>query len=105
MLIMSDAVMFTLSARQHRLTAPRSPTTTGKVERFHGSLRRELLDDAVPFAGLAALDVWQQEYNTTRPHQSLSMASPAGRLRARGQRRQDLSPAAGRTSRPRPVLR
>ena len=27
----------------HRLTQPRSPTTTGKVERFHGSLRRELL--------------------------------------------------------------
>jgi transposase InsO family protein len=27
----------------HRLTAPRSPTTTGKIERFHGMLRRELL--------------------------------------------------------------
>jgi transposase InsO family protein len=29
----------------HRLTAPRTPTTTGKIERFHQSLRRELLDD------------------------------------------------------------
>ena len=38
----------------HRLTQPRHPTTTGKVERFHGSLRRELTDDAVPFADLAA---------------------------------------------------
>ena len=28
----------------HRLTAPRSPTTTGKIERFHGTLRREFLD-------------------------------------------------------------
>ncbi|MBD3138132.1 hypothetical protein IEI92_17945 [Microbispora bryophytorum] len=28
---------------------PRSPTTIGKVERFHQTLRRELLDDAVPF--------------------------------------------------------
>ena len=68
----------------HRLTAPRHPTTTGKVERFHGSLRRELLDDAVPFADLdtaqAAVDAWRQEYNTTRPHQSLSMASPAERF-------------------------
>lgn len=36
----------------HWLTEPRSPTTTGKVERFHQSLRRELLDDAVPFADL-----------------------------------------------------
>jgi transposase InsO family protein len=27
----------------HRLTAPRSPATTGKIERFHGTLRREFL--------------------------------------------------------------
>ena len=68
----------------HRLTPPRSPTTTGKIERFHGSLRRELLDDAVPFTDLAtaqaAVDAWRQHYNTTRPHQALSMASPAERF-------------------------
>src|SRR5438034_5631951 len=29
----------------HRHTAPRSPTTTGKIERFHQSLRREFLAD------------------------------------------------------------
>jgi transposase InsO family protein len=71
----------------HRLTLPRHPATTGKIERFHGSLRRELLDDAVPFAGLAAaqaaVDAWRQEYNTTRPHQALSMASPAERFTSR----------------------
>jgi transposase InsO family protein len=68
----------------HRLTQPRHPTTTGKVERFHGSLRREKLNDAVPFPDLAAaqaaVDDWASEYNTTRPHQSLSMASPAERF-------------------------
>ncbi len=68
----------------HRLTAPRHPTTTGKVERFHGSLRRELLNDNVPFphlaAAQAAVDKWVSEYNTTRPHQSLDMASPAERF-------------------------
>ena len=32
----------------HRLTAPRSPTTTGKIERFHQTLQGELLDDAPP---------------------------------------------------------
>jgi hypothetical protein len=68
----------------HRLTAPRHPATTGKIERFHGSLRRELLDGAVPFADLAtaqaAVDAWRQEYNTTRPHQALGMASPAERF-------------------------
>ena len=37
---------------RHLLTAPRSPTTTGKIERFHGTLRRELLP-ARTFATLA----------------------------------------------------
>ena len=68
----------------HLLTQPRHPTTTGKIERFHGSLRRELLDDAVPFPDLAAaqaaLDGWVSEYNTTRPHQAIGMASPAERF-------------------------
>jgi transposase InsO family protein len=68
----------------HRLTQPRTPTTTGKIERFHGSLRRELLNDAVPFADLAAaqaaIDGWVREYNTTRPHQALGMATPADRF-------------------------
>jgi transposase InsO family protein len=68
----------------HRLTQPRHPTTTGKIERFHGSLRRELLDDAVPFADLAAaqaaIDGWVGEYNTTRPHQAIGMAVPAERF-------------------------
>src|SRR5262249_56454457 len=27
-----------------------------------------------------AIDAWRQEYNTTRPHQALSMASPAERF-------------------------
>ena len=37
----------------HRLTKPRSPTTTGKVERFHQTRQRELLDDHQPFASIA----------------------------------------------------
>jgi transposase InsO family protein len=69
----------------HRLTGIRSPTTTGKVERFHQSLRRELLDDHPPFVDLAvaqaAIDVWRIDYNTVRPHQSLDMATPASRFR------------------------
>jgi transposase InsO family protein len=68
----------------HRLTQPRHPTTTGKVERFHGSLRRELTDDAVPFADLAAaqaaIDEWVEEYNTRRPHQGIGMKAPAERF-------------------------
>jgi transposase InsO family protein len=70
----------------HRLTAPRTPTTTGKVERFHQTLRRELLDDAGVFPDVAAaqtaIDGFRTEYNTRRPHQSLDMAFPVDRFRA-----------------------
>jgi hypothetical protein len=64
----------------HRLTAPASPTTTGKVERFHLTLRRELLDGHEPFGSVegaqAALDGWVAEYNADRPHQALDGRFP-----------------------------
>jgi transposase InsO family protein len=41
-----------LNGIAHRLTAPASPTTTGKVERFHLTLRWELLDGREPFESL-----------------------------------------------------
>jgi len=67
----------------HRLTQPRSPTTTGKIERFHRSLRLEFRTDRV-FASLAAvqaeLDVWVQDYNHRRPHQGIAMDIPAQRF-------------------------
>ncbi|WP_425471593.1 IS481 family transposase [Streptomyces griseorubiginosus] len=68
----------------HRLTQPASPTTTGKVERFHQTLRRELLDDCGAFesigAAQTALDAWVQEYNGVRPHQALDMQCPGDRF-------------------------
>jgi len=67
----------------HLLTAPRSPTTTGKIERFHRSLRAEF-DTRRVFSSLTtaqqALDEWVGYYNTARPHQSLAMATPASRF-------------------------
>ena len=67
----------------HHLTAPASPTTTGKIERFHRTLRVEFLLERV-FPSLAAaqveLDAWVQAYNTDRPHQALGMATPAERF-------------------------
>src|SRR5439155_9568980 len=54
-----------------RLTKPRSPTTTGKIERWHKTLRRELLDHVAPFESLAAaqeaIDGWVSAYNHSRP--------------------------------------
>ena len=69
---------------EHLLTAPRSPTTTGKIERFHRSLRVEFLAQERPFTSLQtaqqALDEWVSYYNTQRPHRSLAMATPAERF-------------------------
>ena len=65
---------------EHLLTKPRSPTTTGKVERFHRALRTEFRTDRV-FASIevaqAELDEWVAEYNHRRPHQALDVAVPA----------------------------
>ena len=69
---------------EHLLTQPRSPTTTGKIERFHRSLRAEFLSNRQLFTNLKsaqrALDEWVGDYNTNRPHQSLKMATPAQRF-------------------------
>jgi transposase InsO family protein len=68
----------------HLLTAPRSPTTTGKVERWHKTLRREFLNDKV-FASLTdaqtQLDGWVHEYNHERPHQSVGGLPPIERFK------------------------
>jgi transposase InsO family protein len=59
---------------KHILTAPRSPTTTGKVERWHKTLRREFLDGKV-FAPIddaqAQLDLRVTHHNLERPHQAI----------------------------------
>jgi len=68
----------------HRHTGVRSPTTTGKIERFHQTLRKEFLADrafASPEQAQAELDAWVEDYNTARPHQALEMATPAERFR------------------------
>ena len=54
---------------RHLLTAPRCPTTTGKVERLHKTMRAEFLGDADRrYATIeelqAALDAWVVVYNT-----------------------------------------
>ncbi len=74
----------------HRLTAPATPTTTGKIERFHLTLRRELLGDHHYFtsvdAAQAAVEAWVAEYNADRPHQSLDgklPVTPADRFHPR----------------------
>jgi hypothetical protein len=68
---------------RHLLTAPRSPTTTGKVERFHKTLKSECLAGQT-FADLAAaqaaIDAWVVHYNEERPHQGIGMVPPIRRF-------------------------
>ena len=70
----------------HRLTAVRSPTTNGKVERFHKTLRDELFSKHT-FTTIEqaqqALDAFVEDYNALRPHQSLGERTPAERFRLR----------------------
>jgi transposase InsO family protein len=67
----------------HRLSGVRCPTTTGKIERFHKTLRAELLTGR-RFDSLAhaqqVLDAWVDDYDTQRPHQAIAMAVPARRF-------------------------
>jgi transposase InsO family protein len=69
---------------RHLLTAPRSPTTTGKIERLHKTMRAELFN-LTRFASLEegqdALDAWVRHYNLERPHQGIGDRPPIERFR------------------------
>jgi transposase InsO family protein len=58
---------------EYLLTQPRSPTTTGKIERFHRSLRADFLSTAAPFPSLKqpnrpSMSGWP----TTTPHGAIN---------------------------------
>jgi hypothetical protein len=63
---------------------PFHPQTQGKDERFHRSLKAEVLNGK-SFRDLAecqrAFDRWRHVYNHERPHQALAMGTPAERYR------------------------
>jgi transposase InsO family protein len=68
---------------RHLLTAPYSPTTTGKVERLHKTMRAEFFTTArcATIEELQdALDAWVVHYNTERPHQGIGDVPPAQRF-------------------------
>jgi len=63
---------------------PYHPQTNGKDERFHRTLKADVIHSRV-FADLAqcqqAFDHWRIIYNTERPHEAIGMAVPASRYR------------------------
>ena len=64
---------------------PRHPQTLGKDERFHRSLKAEVLSRG-PFDNLdtaqKALEDWRQVYNCQRPHEAIGMEVPVSRYRS-----------------------
>ena len=58
----------------------RHPQTQGKIERFHRSMKEELLKHR-EFENIEDADrqlqEWRKKYNTVRPHESLGMKCPA----------------------------
>ena len=63
---------------------PYHPQTQGKDERFHRTLKAEVLDRN-SFCDLAAcqhaFDTWRQVYNHERPHEALGLEPPGTRYR------------------------
>lgn len=71
---------------KHILTAPYSPTTTGKIERLHRTMRKEFFDLAryeTIEETQVALDAWVEHYNTQREHQSIGDVPPLRRFELR----------------------
>ena len=68
---------------------PYHPQTQGKDERFHRTLKRELLD-RTGFNSLSAcqgaFDKWRECYNLIRPHEALGQKPPVSRYQASGRR-------------------
>jgi transposase InsO family protein len=68
---------------KHILRAPYSPTTTGKIERLHKTMRKEFFSEnsfeSIEYAQ-AALDIWVRDYNHEREHQSLGDVPPIRRF-------------------------
>ena len=77
-------------------SAPRHPQTNGKIERFHRSLKDEVLAGR-SFTDLpqaqAAFERWRRTYNHERPHDALGLDTPARRYAVSPRRYPDKLPA------------
>ena len=75
---------------------PHHPQTQGKDERFHRTLKLELLSqksfDSFEMAQFH-FDEWRYVYNTERPHEALGMQAPISRYRASEKRYPEVLPA------------
>jgi len=75
---------------------PAHPQTNGKDERFHRSLKAEVINGRA-FVDHAhaqrAFDAWRAIYNDMRPHEAIGMAVPSARYRPSPRRFPEVLPA------------
>jgi transposase InsO family protein len=76
---------------------PYHPQTQGKVERFHGSAQRELIEFAARRDSFEHFDEdaerWRMTYNTLRPHEAIGDLPPVTRWKRSGRERPTTLPA------------
>jgi transposase InsO family protein len=89
MIVSDHGTEFTSNAilawsKDHRVEwhyiAPGKPTQNGFVESFNGRMRDELLNESLFFGiehARSAIADWVKDFNTARPHSSLSYRTPA----------------------------
>lgn len=62
----------------------RRPQTNGKIERFHQTLKRELLDHRFFWDvsdAQKSFDIWRMAYNFERPHEAINLQPPSTRYK------------------------
>ncbi len=93
------------TAKKHILTAPYSPTTTGKVERLHQTMRKEFFTQnsyATISEAQIALDAWVGYYNLERPHQAIGDVPPIRRFELAGEQHLEVIDGEVATDDPKP---
>ena len=78
---------------------PRHPQTQGKEERFHRTLKAEVLSRTTEWRDLShcreSFGAWREIYNHERPHEALGGAVPASRYRVSGRAMPERLPVPG----------
>lgn len=78
---------------RHRRIPPRTPKRNGKVERYQQTLAREWAYGQryhSSAARAAALPIWLDHYNSTRPHSSIGNRPPISRIPVRNDLRHNI---------------